>query len=545
MNRLFPRYRRSSRRGFLAGSAALVGATLLPARAGRARLAAQDPQPGGGLVIASVTGEPDVLDPHVTAWGGASSLLNNIFDPLVWADARDNSFKPGLAESWEVSDNATAYTFTLREGVTFHDGTPFNAEAVKFSYDRIADPETVSQLARSLLGPYDSTEVVDELTATVRFTDPYAAFLDAASRANLGIVSPTAVEELGEDFGRNPVGTGYFRFQEWVPNQHITLERNEEYNWASPLFSHEGPTYLDWISYRVVPEEATALASFDNGELQVMTLPYRELERYESNPEFSVVTFTYRGFPSSYLINTERPPTDDLRVRQAIMHAVSPEFVAQISFAGVPKPAHTPLNSPSLGYNPDLATMYPLDPARAGQLLDEAGWTMGGDGIRVKDGEPLRLTFIGSAGWEPYAEPVQPMLREVGIDMELRILTAAARSEANINGEHHLAGLGFSNSDPSVLTNIFHSDNIASGFAWSRYRSEELDQLLEEAQGESDVDTRIDLYHQVQQIIMDNALCRPLIEGASIVAFPSHVHDITLDTRGFPYYFDAWTEQTG
>lgn len=534
-----------TRRQLLGQSALAAGSGLLLANQGaRAVPAAQaQAQSGGELIIASVAGEPDVLDPHVTAWGGASSMMNNIFDPLVWADPRDNSYKPGLAESWEANADATAYTFTLKQGVTFHDGTPFNADAVKFSYDRIADPATLSQLAASLLGPYEATEVVDGFTVTIRFSEPYAAFLDAASRSNLGIVSPTAVAEFGQDFGRNPVGTGYFIFREWVSNQHIVLERNPDYAWASSLFAHTGPAYLDRVTYRIVPEEATALAAFENGELNVMGLPYREVERFRNNDDYTVIQFTFHGFPSSYLINTERPPTDELLVRQAVMHAVNPEFVVQISFDGVPTAANTPLNSPSLGHDPSFADMYPFDPERAKQLLDEAGWVPGGDGIREKDGESLRMIFTGSASWEPYAEPVQPLLRDVGIDMEIRILTAAARSETNINGEHHLAGLGFSNSDPSVLTNIFHSKNIASGFAWSRFRSEELDTLLEQAQGVPDVDQRVALYHQVQTIIMENALCRPLVEGASILAFPTAVHDIMLDTRGFTYFYDAWIEQ--
>jgi peptide/nickel transport system substrate-binding protein len=211
----------------------------------------------------------------------------------------------------------------------------------------------------------------------------------------------------------------------------------------------------------------------------------------------------------------------------------------KISFAGVPKPAHAPLNSTSLGYDPESAKMYPFDPERAAKLLDDAGWRVGGDGIRAKGSEKLRLVFTGSAGWEPYAEPVQAQLREVGVDMEIRILTSAARTEANIKGEHHLAGLGFSNSDPSVLTNIFHSKNIASGFGWSRFRNKELDDLLDRAQGVPDLEERKRLYVQIQRLIMENALCVPLVEGGTIMAFPQNVQGITLETRGFPYYYDA------
>ncbi|HEX5503672.1 MAG TPA: ABC transporter substrate-binding protein [Thermomicrobiales bacterium] len=159
---------------------------------------------GGELVIANVGADPDMLDPQITAWNATSSLGINLFDPLVWADAHDNTYKPGLAESWEATPDATVYTFKLRQGVRFHDGTPFNAAAVKFNFDRIADSKTASKLAVTLLGPYDSTEVVDDSTVKVHFKSPYGAFLDGASRANLGMASPAAIQKLGADFGRNP-----------------------------------------------------------------------------------------------------------------------------------------------------------------------------------------------------------------------------------------------------------------------------------------------------------------------------------------------------
>ena len=131
-----------------------------------------------------------------------------------------------------MSPDGTAYTMKLRKGVRFHDGTPFNADAVKFSLDRIADPETKSGFAATLLGPYAATAVLDEHTVRITFKKPYAGFLDGASQAFLGIVSPTAARQAGKDFGQRPVGTGPFVFKEWVRQDHITLERNPDYNWA-------------------------------------------------------------------------------------------------------------------------------------------------------------------------------------------------------------------------------------------------------------------------------------------------------------------------
>jgi peptide/nickel transport system substrate-binding protein len=538
------------RRQVLKGGLSLAAAGLVGTRlAGHSPvLAAQSsspvPQAGGELIVGYTGDDPDILDPQVSAWNGTSSLANNIFDTLVSVNADGNTYQPGLAESWEINADATQFTFHLRQGVTFTDGTPFNAEAVKFSFDRIADPATASKLAITLLGPYDKTEVVDEATVVVSFTQPNAAFLDAVTRANLGIASPAAVQQYGPDFGRNPVGSGYFTFKEWVANQSIKLEKNPNYNWASPMFSHQGPAYLDQLTYQAVPDVTTALAALDQREIHVLGVAdYRQLATLQQENRYNILTYTYRGFPSSYLINTEKAPTNDIAVRKALLHAINPDVVVKISFADVPKAAHAPLTSASLGYDPAAAQMYPYDPEQAKKILDEAGWVPGDDGIRSKDGERLKVVFIGSAGWEPYAIPVQPLLQEVGIEMEIRILTSAARAAANIAGEHNLAGLGFSNSDPSVLTNIFHSKNIANGFAWSRYNDPNLDSLLEQGQGSGDPEARKQIYSQIQQIIMENALCVPLVEGLSALVMQDDVQGVSMDTRGFPYFYDAWLQK--
>ena len=180
-------------------------------------VAAQDGESGGEIIV-GLDWEPDNLDPAVTPYAVSHWVMMNIYDTLVWRGT-DGTFYPGLAETWEVNEEGTVYTFTLKEGVTFHDGTPFNAEAVKFAFDHIVDPETLSGFASSLLGPYDMTEVIDEYTAAVHFTAPYAPFLDSASQAFLAIPSPTAVQADREAYLRNPVGTGFMKFVEWVPEQ--------------------------------------------------------------------------------------------------------------------------------------------------------------------------------------------------------------------------------------------------------------------------------------------------------------------------------------
>jgi peptide/nickel transport system substrate-binding protein len=159
--------------------------------------------------------EPDNLDPAVTPFAVSHTVMMNIYDTLVW-QGTDGKFYPGLAQKWDISPDGTTFTFNLRSDVKFHDGTPFNADAVKFTFDHIVDPASHSGFAASLLGPYDHSEVVDPSTVKVYFTGPYAPFLDSASQAFLAIVSPTAVNKDPQAFLRNPVGTGFMKFQEWV-----------------------------------------------------------------------------------------------------------------------------------------------------------------------------------------------------------------------------------------------------------------------------------------------------------------------------------------
>ena len=224
----------------------------------------------GERLVFALAGDPFHLDPNLTQGSLAHTVMMNIFDTLVYADVEGN-IHPGLATSWETSDDRLSWTFHLREGVTFHDGTPFNAEAVKFTMDRVKDPELNSRRAASYLGPYISSEVIDEYTVCINFEKPYELLLVRLSRAWLGIVSPTAVKKYGNDgFGEHPVGTGPFIFRERVPNSHIILDRNPDYNWAPSIFDHQGPPHVEGVTFKIVPDLATRLATLENGEVNVI-----------------------------------------------------------------------------------------------------------------------------------------------------------------------------------------------------------------------------------------------------------------------------------
>ncbi|HEY7030422.1 MAG TPA: ABC transporter substrate-binding protein [Thermomicrobiales bacterium] len=530
--------------GRAAGVAAAAGvAEIVTSRGGRRAFAFQDtPITGGELVQSSGGEEPDTLDPQLTGYQNTASMAVQFLDSLIREDG-NYQFHPNLAERWEINADATIYTFYLKKGVVFHDGTPFNANAVKVNFDRIVDPATLSRMAAQYLGPYDGTEVVDDATVRIHFSKPFANFLDGAARSLLGFLSPAALQQYGTEIGRQPVGTGYFKFKEWISNKQITFVRNDQYAWGSDAFKHTGPAYLDSVRTVILADPATSLAAFDAGEIQLTSLAAQDVPKYTDDPNATIIKRVYAGFPRSVFMNVEKPPTDDIRVRQACIYATNQQAIIQISLGGLVSPAHGPLASTTPGYDPAVESMYSYDPDKAKQLLDEAGWTKGDGDIREKDGQKLTLTTIVNQGWEPYTIPLQAMLKDVGIDMQIQTLSSAARVEANARGDGNLAPLGADSSDPRILEITFRSSSIETGWAWSRYRNSDLDALLDAAAGEADPTKRASIYSQIQKIIMDNALIIPLVENTYFTVLRPSVHDVVLDAQGYPWLYDTWLAQ--
>ncbi|HEY4908549.1 MAG TPA: ABC transporter substrate-binding protein, partial [Methylomirabilota bacterium] len=244
----------------------------------------------GGRLVYAARQDIDTLDPHVTNRAATRKILIQFMDTLVVIDPKDGSVKPGLAEKWEVSPDGKAYTFHLRRNVKFHDGTPFDAAAMKFTFDRIQTPLGAPGVARSFIGPYEASEVVDPSTLRVKFKQPYAPFLRMAALSPLGPISPTAVQKLGDQFSRKPVGTGPFMVKEWITKDQVVLVRNPAYQWAPALAEHQGPAYLDEIVWRFVLEAPTRTAVIQTGEVNVAEdLSYADVGGLEKNADIRIL----------------------------------------------------------------------------------------------------------------------------------------------------------------------------------------------------------------------------------------------------------------
>jgi peptide/nickel transport system substrate-binding protein len=521
--------------------------TAVPTPADEESPTTEGPALQGGKLIYGLTLAPSGIDPHVNASSELGIPLTSVYDTLVWQDL-SGEFMPGLAKAWEISDDGLTYIFHLRDDVVFHDGTPFNARAVKFNLDRIADPVTKSQKAVLMLGPYESTEIIDDYTIKVHFKELYAPFLDSASQVYLGMASPTAVEKWGADYQLHQVGTGPFIMKEYIPQDHLTLVRNPDYNWAPSIFHHQGPAYLEEIVFRFFVEPATRVLALEGGEADVMgEIPPHDAERLANNSAFTLLPVNIPGQSLQFFLNTEKAPTDELQVRQAINYAADKEAIVKAIFKEYSPVAHGPLNAFTIGYDGSVAGMYEYDPAKAETLLEEAGWVdSDGDGTREKDGQPLKLEAY-LMGWgyvSEVAQLLQAQLKAVGIEMESQVVAYPAALEAAREGKHNLIPFSLSSSDPDILRTFFHSSNADSGFNWSKVRDPKLDELLEDGTRTLDLGRRKELYAEAQRLIMAEALILPMRDYVNLNATSARVKGLRYDLRGwFPWLYDVYLEE--
>ncbi len=501
------------------------------------------PATAGGTLVYALSGDlDDTMDPQVTNFDSAIRVTLNICEPLLW-EPEPGKFVPGLAESWEVSPDAKVFTFKLKRGVKFHDGTPFNAEAVKFTFDRVVDPATKAGQSHDQIGPYDRTEVVDENTVRVYMKTGHVSLLTNLN-GYLGIISPTAFKKMGPaEFARAPVGTGPFIFKEWVPKTHIRLVKNPDYNWGSSFFKHTGPANLDELVYKIIPEPSVRTGTLKTGEVQyVEEVDPLEYEALKKDNKFVVIDKPQPGSGWILLLNqTSQGPIKDLQVRTAMAYAVDREGLNKSVFQGLNKVAWTPLMRPTFGYDASLEKLFSFDPAKAKQILDGAGWKVGGDAIREKDGQKLVVDhpIISRPRDKAMAESIQASLRDVGIDYKVTPLERAAAREQFRQNRYDVSFMWFSYGDPDVLRTIFHSSNVEA-FNRARYQVPEVDKILEEAAGTIDPARRVELYRQVQERVLKEVITIPLIDSVSHHAKRADVEGDHLDAlASYVWLYDA------
>jgi peptide/nickel transport system substrate-binding protein len=485
-------------------------------------LAQSDAHPQGGQAIVGRAGDADTLDPHQTLASISWQTFSQIYEPLISFDL-DKQYEGVLAESWVVTPDGKEYTFKLRQGIKFHDGTDLNADAVKFTFDRILDPATKAPNIAFISTPdlgLESTEVVDPYTVKMIMKAPFAPFLSALSLATFGILSPAAVEKYGADFGRNPVGTGPFKFKEWIAGESITLERNADYQNFHSYDENKGAAFIDNVVFRNLPEEETQLAAFDAGEINLLpSVPPHQVANYQDNSDVQLLSaqgtdIVFLEFAMKAPEGTNgaifKPPFDDLKVRQALAYAVNADEIIDKVLEKQAIRNYGPLPTGNVGYDPDIEQAgYHYDADKANQLLDEAGWVKGDGDVRQKDGKPLSILFWTWSGGseERSAQVIQNQLNAVGFDCKLETMENATFLSRLVEPDNpcNLDLVSWGWPEPDLLY-LMSTVDAAFGF----YRPENYRELISDARVEPDMEKRIPMYHDAMRIMLGDAAMVPL-----------------------------------
>ncbi|WP_299968962.1 ABC transporter substrate-binding protein [uncultured Roseobacter sp.] len=461
-------------------------------------------------------------DPHKTTSRAASEVLFMMGDTLVSLAPDMQTIDTGVAESWSVSEDGTTYTFNLRQDVQFCDGKPMTAADVVYSINRWVDPETKSPVAWRA-GEVDSVTALDDYTVEYKLTAPFSELLYQLTQSFGTIIDQANVEALGDDFGVTGFnGTGPFCWESWAPRDQMVITRHDEYAWGAGFHANTGPASMDRITWQIVPEENTRTVGVITGQTQVTQyVPYIALEQLKASPGVEVVQSDLAFWTYYMGFKIDKETVSDPAVRRAINLAVDQAAMSEDLFFGVVQPAYSYVSQEALDWNAGLDDkLLKFDPAQANAILDEAGWEMGDDGVRGKDGvrlAPTAYVFAGST-WGKISEAVQAYLREIGVDMQIQAFDATVAWGKLATQEFDMYGMSFPYvSSGDALNLYFRSQNAPSPnrMNWIDDKTDAL--LLAGATSVTD-EGRAEAYGEVLEMVHDAAVWLPLYHEPMVIA---------------------------
>ncbi len=497
----------------------------------------------GGTFIFGRGGDSVGLDPALEEDGESFKVCDNIYDTLVKYKDGSTEIEPGLAASWESSEDGLTWTFNLRKGVSFHDGTPFNADAVLFSLNRQhvqshpfhnVSGSYVYWVATGLADIVDNITAIDEFTVQIKLKTPYAPFIYTIAITPFSIVSPTAVKESGDKYSSNPVGTGAFKFVRWDRKDKIVLEANENY-W-------DGRPNLDRVIFRSIPDNSVRLIELQQGSLHAMEFPNPD-DLQQIKDDDNIELLSKPGMSIGYLaMNMDKSPFDNHKVRLAINHAIDKSAIIEHLYQGLGIPAKNPI-PPTLWSYDDTIEDYEYNPELAKQLLTEAGYPNGFETTLWALPVPRPYIPDGRA----LAEVLQSELRNIGIETKIVTYDWGTYLDKTKNGEHDMAMLGWS-ADLGDPDNFFYfllskssAEKPAGNIAF--YRSDEMQDVLEKARATSDKDKRIALYKQAQQLFHKDIPWVPMAHAKQILVVNKKVTNLVLNPLNWKYFRNVTIER--
>jgi len=514
-----------------------------------------EPVEGGTLVYATGDAEPTCLDPHVGGNYPQALISTQYLEPLVGRDS-EGQIQPWLATDWEVSEDGLTWDLTLAEGLTFTDGTPMDAEAVKVNIEHLQDPDTASSTGYLGVQKIAEVEPVDATHVRFHLSEPDSALLESLSMQWTAMQSPAGIARGQDENCAAPIGTGPFVVAEWVPQQHVILERNEDYASHGPEAEHDGAAHLERIEWRFIPDPATRWAALQSGEVHVIDNPEPEaIVSAEAGEEITHIDAPRPGSVNRIELNSSQPPFDDERVRQAFVYSADVGPGIETLYQGVATRSHSPLSSVEpMGYSDP--SLFVTDLEEAERLLDDAGWTeVDDEGYRVRDGERLTVRFPVStnqsvAAEQSLFEQVQANTRRAGFEVVLTPLDlsawygALAAPEDGGENDYEAVSAPYTKVGPDVLRTLYHSDGTVpapSGYFanLSQVTDPELDALLEEAARITDQDERAELYTEAQRRVLEGYYILPLYDQQNHFLTRGVTDVTTLGTVSTPTFVNA------
>lgn len=513
---------------------------------------ADEPVKGGTMIYLEQQTHTN-LYPPAGGFYPNGGILNQITDKLTWQNPKTLEIEPWIAESWTINDNATQYTFKLRPGVTFSDGSPLDAAAVAKNFDTFGlGNKELKYPVSEVLNNYDHSEVIDPLTVTFHFKKPSPGFLQGTSVIGSGLVALKTLQRPFTELGDATaiIGSGPFVVESETLGKELSLKAREDYAWGPKSLTHQGRAYLDGIKYIVTGEDSVRIGALLAGQADLI----RQIQAYDEAQvkaqEFPIYAAATRGVNNSVVFRPDNALVADVKVRQGLLHATNRDEIIATLFSDNYPRATSVISSKAIGYVDQSAKLdFNLDKAKA--LLDEAGWKPGSDGIREKDGKKLILTAYESLPQPQNRATLQLLSQQwdkVGVKLNVLAGDAGSRTLDDLDPQKTpVSPAMVGRADPDVIKSNFHPKNRdvlrQKGGGSDKVQSfvdDKLNGLLESISAEPDRDKRLKLVADAQAYLIDQAYNIPIFEEPQVYAGAPYLKGLEFEAVGRPSFYNVW-----
>jgi peptide/nickel transport system substrate-binding protein len=533
-----------------------LGLTLALLTGNNAVWAAESAPVKGGTLIYLEQQAHTNLYPPAGGFYPNGGILNQITDKLTYQNPKTLQIEPWIAQSWTTNTDKTQYTFVLRPGVTFSDGTPLDANAVAKNFDTYGLGNKAHHLPVSeVINNYDHSEVIDAQTVKFYFKKPSPGFLQGTATIGSGLVSLSTLERDFDALGdaRHIIGSGPFVVSAETLGREVDLTARKDYNWGPKELQQQGRANLDAIKVIVTGEDSVRIGALLAGQADFIRQVQAYDEKQADEKKFPIYAPSTRGVNDGISFRPDNPLVADIRVRQALLHGTDSKQIVNTLFSANYPQATSVIAASAAGYV-NLSDKLQYDPALSKKLLDEAGWQPGADGIRQKEGKPLALTIYESLPQPQNKEVLQLVAQQWGqLGVKLTILAGDAGSKVAdsldpLKTPVNVVEVG--RADPDVIKSEFYPSNrdalLQLGGLSSKVKSfkdDKLNGLLVDISAEVDAQKRLALAGDAQRYLLDQAYEIPIFEEPQVFAGAPYLHDVNFEAVGRPSFYSAWLEK--